>query len=294
MSNLGEIARLSRTTCPNVGVVTNIGVSHLETLLTRENILRAKLEILEGMPKGSPLILNLDNDLLSTVISKEYPILTYGIHNSAAQFFGTEIQESGSSTTFALQEASGKRTQVTIPCIGSHNVLNALAAFAVGLEAGLEREQIAQALLRYEPSGMRQRIVQCRGITIIEDCYNASPDSMAAALSILAGLKVHGKRIAVLGDMLELGDLSQKAHEDLGRLAVEKGADLLLCFGEQCRFTVESARKAGLSDAWHFESKESLCLKLLKAAQPGDLILCKGSRSMAMEQVLQHFYSQQI
>ena len=137
MSNLGEIARLSRTTCPNIGVVTNIGVSHLETLLTRENILRAKLEILEGMTKGSPLILNLDNDLLSTVVLKEHPVLTYGIRNPAAQFLGTQIQESGSSTTFVLQEASGKRTQVTIPCIGTHNVLNALAAFVIGLEAGL-------------------------------------------------------------------------------------------------------------------------------------------------------------
>lgn len=180
---------------------------------------------------------------------------------------------------------------MTIPCIGLHNVLNALAAFCVGVQAGLDRERVAEALRWYQPAGMRQRIVSCRNVTVIEDCYNASPDSMTAALSILVRLPCRGKRIAVLGDMLELGDLSCEAHKNLGRQVAERKVDLLLCFGEQSRLTVEEAKACKMQESYHFDSKEALCDCLLSRIRPGDLLLCKGSRSMAMEQVLQQLYS---
>ena len=137
---------------------------------------------------------------------------------------------------------------------------------------------------------MRQRMVQFHGMLVIEDCYNASPDSMRAALGTLSRLP-SGRRIAVLGDMLELGELSDSAHVELGQLAARSGVDLLLCTGPQCRITVEAARQAGLARAYHFSDKQELADYLSRQAAEGDTILCKGSRSMQMEDVLHSFYS---
>ncbi len=289
MSNLGEIAVLSRAAAPTIGVITNIGVSHLETLRTRQNILRAKLEIAEGMADGSRLILNVDNDLLCTVQMPRLQCMTYGVTNPDADVRAVEIDAGRATTAFNVLH-NGKRTAVTIPCIGDHNVLNALAAFCVGLCIGLEPDRIAAALLQYEPTGMRQRMVQFHGMLVIEDCYNASPDSMHAALGTLSRLP-SGRRIAVLGDMLELGELSDSAHIELGRLAARSGVNLLLCYGPQCLKTVEAAQKEGLKQAYHFDDKEKLAAFLSRQAAEGDTILCKGSRAMQLEDVLHSFYS---
>lgn len=289
MSDLNEINVLSRAARPDVGVITNIGVSHLENLKTRENILRAKLEITEGMAEGAPLIVNIDNDLLCNVKCPRQRLMTYGLLNPDADVRALQIEQERTSTRFVIRW-NGTDYPAVIPCIGEHNVLNAAAAFAVGVTFGMQPEQIIPALANYAPAGMRQKLVPFGGMMVIEDCYNASPDSMRAALSTLRRIAATGKRIAVLGDMLELGSMAVSAHKELGDLVAKSDVTVLLCYGLLTGLTVEQAKAAGMEQAYHFESKEALAAKLCELAAEGDAILCKGSRSMQMEDVLKILY----
>ena len=282
MSALGEISLLSRTALPDIGVITNIGVSHLETLGTRENILKAKLEILEGMAPGAPLVINGDNDLLQTV-QLERPVLTCGIDNPDADYRAVNIQPRGFDTEFDI--VYGDNTvHVLLPAIGKHNVLNALFGFAVGRFAGMEDAAIAAALGTYTPSGMRQNTRTVNGVMVIEDCYNASPDSMRAALTTLQQLGCAGRKIAVLGDMLELGPVSQQAHAEAGTLARECGVDALFCFGNLSRETAKHGE--GISHVEWFDDKQNLAQSLSGFVQPGDAVIFKASRGMRLEEVI--------
>lgn len=228
MNHFGEIHRLVTATKPTIAMITNIGVSHIENLGSRQGILKSKLEILDGLKAGSPFIINCDNDMLKTIldndeIMQKYNVITFGIE-SDAQFKAVDIKEENGSTSFdvkystskIIDETDGPTVQfslcsqhISIPTIGIHNVYNALAAFTVGITLGIDSKKAAGALANYVPAGMRQKSVNVGGIISIEDCYNASPDSMNAAIKTLANVNAN-KRIAVLGDMLELGDFSKK------------------------------------------------------------------------------------
>ena len=197
MNHFGEISRLTRAVAPTVGLITNIGVSHIENLGSRAGILQAKLERLEGMAPDAPLIVNMDNDMLRTVKLGDRPLLTFAIDDQSADFTATDIAEQGSTTTFTVHHSTFNQP-VTIPTVGIHNVYNALAAMAVGYVTGVNPAAAASALANYVPAGMRQNLVQVGGVQVIEDCYNASPDSMRAALQTLGKLPVH-RRYAVLG-----------------------------------------------------------------------------------------------
>lgn len=287
MNHFGEIHRLSTATQPTVGIITNIGVSHIENLGSREGILEAKLEILDGLKKGAPLLLNGDNDLLSTVKNNDYKIYFYAVDNDA-DFKAVDIKENPNSTSFTVQYF-GKERSITIPAIGKHNVYNALAAFAVGILLDIDAETAADALKNYEPSGMRQKVVEINGITSIEDCYNASPDSMKAGITTLAGIQAC-KKIAVLSDMLELGEYSEQAHYDVGTMAAENKIDYLLCVGSDAKYIVDGARDNGLLNAYLFDSKQSLTDKLFEIAEKGDAVLFKASRGMKLEEVISEIY----
>lgn len=287
MNHFGEIHRLSTATQPTVGIITNIGVSHIENLGSREGILEAKLEILDGLKKGAPLLLNGDNDLLSTVKNDDYKIYFYAVDNDA-DFKAVDIKENPNSTSFTVQYF-GKEQKITIPAIGKHNVYNALAAFAVGILLDIDAETAADALKTYEPSGMRQKVVEINGITSIEDCYNASPDSMKAGITTLAGIQAC-KKIAVLSDMLELGEYSEQAHYDVGTMAAENKIDYLLCVGNDAKYIVDGARDNGLLNAYLFDSKQSLTDKLFEIAEKGDAVLFKASRGMKLEEVISEIY----
>lgn len=290
MSDFGEISRLTKTALPNLGVITNIGVSHLETLGSRENILKAKLEIMDGLQGDLPLILNGDDDLLSTVgefVDRE--IIYYGIKNTDAGVTASDIDVQGLSTEFTISYF-GKKARARIPTIGEHNVYNALAAFCVGLVSEMTEEEILRGLSQYKPAGMRQNITDYKGITVIEDCYNASPDSMKAALSVLDAVQTQGRRIAVLGDMLELGDISEKAHYKVGVLAGQSGADEVLCFGPQSENIARGAMSEGMTQVAVFQDKEELSRYLAEHTAPGDTVLFKASRGMRLEQVIQTTY----
>ena len=265
-----------------------IGVSHIENLGSRAGILQAKLEILEGMAPDAPLIVNMDNDMLRTVKLGDRPLLTFAIDDQSADFTATDIAEQGSTTTFTVHHSTFNQP-VTIPTVGIHNVYNALAAMAVGYVTGVNPAAAASALANYVPAGMRQNLVQVGGVQVIEDCYNASPDSMRAALQTLGKLPVH-RRYAVLGAMLELGDYAKEAHTQVGKMAAENGIDGVLAYGADAAYIVEAAKQAGLENARLFDTKEALAQSLAQQVQPGDGVLFKGSRGMHLEDVMHTVY----
>lgn len=288
MNHFGEISRLTRAVAPTVGLITNIGVSHIENLGSRAGILQAKLEILEGMAPDAPLIVNMDNDMLRTVKLGDRPLLTFAIDDQSADFTATDIAEQGSTTTFTVHHSAFTQP-VTIPAVGIHNVYNALAAMAVGYVTGVDPAAAASALANYVPAGMRQNLVQVGGVQVIEDCYNASPDSMRAALQTLGKLPVR-RRYAVLGAMLELGDYAKEAHTQVGKMAAENGIDGVLAYGADAAYIVEAAKQAGLENARLFDTKEALAQSLAQQVQPGDGVLFKGSRGMHLEDVMHTVY----
>ena len=290
MDGAGQISVLSECASPDSAIITNVGVSHIENLGSREGILGAKLEILHGLPNGAPLFLNGDNDLLSTVKTDDYKVIFFGIDNKNCDVLAENITENGLSTSFIATKGDIKQ-KITIPTVGIHNVYDALSAFAVGLEYGISPENIAKGLENYTPSGMRQRIKEINGITVIEDCYNASPDSQKAGLNSLCKI-AKGRKIAVLGDMLELGSYSETAHRNVGEYAVECEIDMLFTYGEQSKFMADSAKKSGLSNVYSFTDKNELTNSLLSEIKTGDTLLFKASRGMKLEEVFEKIYEQ--
>ncbi len=287
MSHKGEISVLTRAARPNVGVITNIGVSHIENLGSQENILKAKLEITEGMSSNAPLVLNADDKLLAEVYNQvERDIIYYGIDSGTADVQAVNITEQDGQTMFGVR-FYGKMVSAMIPVLGRHNVYNALAAFSVGLAAGMSPEDIVAGLRNYEPTAMRQNILHLENdMTVIVDCYNASPDSMKASLSVLAGIPAK-RRVAVLGDMLELGDYSEEMHRKVGQYAVENHADALFCYGDHAADMLEGAKSAGYIYSRSFTDKTEMAEYLKLWLKPGDAVLYKGSRGMKMEDVIE-------
>ncbi|MCC8073083.1 MAG: UDP-N-acetylmuramoyl-tripeptide--D-alanyl-D-alanine ligase [Clostridiales bacterium] len=286
MNHFGEIHRLATAAKPTIGLITNIGVSHIENLGSRNGILQAKLELLDGLEKGSTLILNGDNDLLKTVKNDDYNICFYGIEKGDFKAF--DIIEKDGETEFSV-EYYGKCEHIKIPTVGIHNVYNALSAFAVGYFLNIDSKACANALSKYVPEGMRQKSVNIAGITSIEDCYNASPDSMKAAISTISNLNAN-KKIAVFSDMLELGDYSKQAHSEIGEQVAESKIDYLLTTGEMSQNIVSAARAKGMKNAYHFETKEELADMLCSIISPGDAVIFKASRGMKLEDVIHIAY----
>ena len=171
-----------------------------------------------------------------------------------------------------------------VPAAGEHNVRNALAAVAVAVEVGVPEEKAVAAIRTYAPPAMRQQIKEAHGVTLIDDTYNASPDSMRAALKILGGLKATGKKYAVLADMLELGDYAERGHYETGAFAAENGADVLIGVGPLAKHIVEGFKNRENS-AWFASNAEAIAY-LKDRLHPGDAVLCKGSRGMHMDEII--------
>lgn len=284
MSHFGEIAYLSELAQPDIGVIVNIGTMHIENLGSQEGILQAKLEITKGMKPDGKLILHGDDPYLwdcQTPMPKQY----FGEKNPACEVRAEQVREENGTVGFTVA-AGEKHFAVSLPLEGRHYVPDALAAVSVGLTLQVPPETIAYALAHFQTMAGRQEIFTVCGCTVISDCYNAGPESMAAALGVLGNRQ--GRKIAVLGDMLELGAHSADAHETVGILAADK-ADMLLCFGPESERTVRAARAAGMSQAWHYESHAALSEALTALHRTGDVLLFKGSRGMKMELCLEQF-----
>ncbi len=288
MNNFGEISRLTAIARPTIGLITNIGVSHIERLGSREGILKAKLEILEGMAPDAPIVLNGDDDMLMSALDKlERPVVLYAINNPNAQCIASDIEQLEGELRFTLTYENVKH-QIVLPAVGMHNVYNACAAFVCGMLAGVTPEEAVAGLAGYVPDGRRQKFTRKNGITFIEDCYNASPDSIKASLAVLASAECTGKRIAVLGDMLELGDYARRAHSDCGKLVAENGIDLLLAYGTNAMYYLEGAGEN--IESRLYDDKAQLAEELCGLLADGDVVLFKASRGMRLEDVFNAIY----
>ena len=290
MDHLGEIERLARCARPSAGIITMIGVSHLENLGTRENILKAKMEICAGLPDGAPLALNADNDLLPTasVPARLRPVW-FGIESETADVRAADIHTGTDGTTFTLVDKAYGSFAVSIPTAGLHTVYDALAAYAAATRLGLDPARCAAALSRYQATGMRQHIVEKGGITFIEDCYNASPDSMKAALSVLKALP-NARKIALLGDMLELGDACESGHRATGEWAADAGVSLLIAYGPNSAAMAEAAKNRGIATV-HCQTAAEVLQYLQQSVRPGDAVLAKASHAMKLDEILADFYA---
>ena len=290
MNHSGEMEYLSSIARPDLAIITNIGTMHIEHLGTREGILQAKLEIMRGMPDDGAGVFNGDEPLLWNIRAigkhKKY---YYGIENHACDVTATDIVELDDGVRFVVH-GFGQQFELFVPMLGRHAVYNALAATTVGLLLHVKPEKIQARFSAFHNTGMRQKIYEKNGVTIIEDCYNAGPESTEAALEVLASIKTDGRRIAVLGDMLELGNRSAAEHYRIGRLAVGK-ADLLLTYGEHSVRTLTGAITGGMNpkNTDHFDTHEDMAHMLKMRVSEGDVVLFKGSRGMRMEKVLQLF-----
>lgn len=287
MNHFREIAYLSAIAKPDVAAIVNIGTMHIEHLGSMEGILQAKLEILEGMADDGAIILNGDDPLLWN-LHKTFPQATYfGEQNTQSGVLGYEISEGETEIVFSVK-SKASAFSVKLPLEGRHYVTDALAAIAVGLDFGVAPEKIVESLAAFENMEGRQEIFKAGGYTIIKDCYNAGPESMAAALTVLGNKP--GRRIAVLGEMLELGVCTPAEHYKIGRLAVDQ-ADLVFAYGPNSDRVRYGAITGGMPDTKvsAFEDREKLVKSLKQQAKPGDVLLFKGSRGMHMELILEAF-----
>ncbi|MBR6045525.1 MAG: UDP-N-acetylmuramoyl-tripeptide--D-alanyl-D-alanine ligase [Ruminococcus sp.] len=288
MNHTGEMSRLSTCAEPTLCVITNIGVSHIENLGSQENILRAKLEILDGASPDAPLILNRDDKLLASAeIRGSREIMYYSLKKKDCPVYAADVTVSDSGIEFGIVY-NGTRYPARINVLGEHNVRNALAAFCVGVRLGIDPAECAAGLSDFKPEGLRQNIRYAKGMTFVVDCYNAAPDSMRAALSVLSQVSVGegGRRFCVLADMLELGKNARTYHKQVGEYVK---ADMLLCYGENSRYYIEGAVKKGFDESAcrYFESKDELTAFLKSELKEGDAVLFKGSRGMKLEEVIE-------
>ncbi|MFR6664321.1 MAG: UDP-N-acetylmuramoyl-tripeptide--D-alanyl-D-alanine ligase [Gemmiger sp.] len=273
MDHAGEIERLSRCARPSAGIITMIGVSHLENLGTRENILRAKMEICTGLPDGAPLVLNADNDLLPAAqVPSRLRAVWFGIEAENADVRATDITAGANGTAFRIVDREYGSFAASIPTVGLHTVYDALAAYAAATRMGLDAARCAAALADYQTTGMRQHIVEHGGVTFIEDCYNASPDSMRAALSVLKELP-NSRKIALLGDMLELGGASEEgtaipASGQLTRALMHSSPTARAARHGRGR---KSARVATV----HCQTAEEVLQYVRQFVRPGDAVLAR-------------------
>ena len=245
MNHFGELDRIAKAVRPNIGVISNVGVAHIEFLGSREGILKAKCEMLAHLEKDGVAILNADNDMLQTLEGKlPQKVRWFGVEHKK-DFYADEIAQVGLEKTACTIHTPIGNVRVNIPIPGVHMVLNALSAAAVGVELGLTPEQVKAGIEGFRVTKNRMSIETTKdGITILNDVYNSNPVSCKASLDILANAK--GRRIAVLGFMGELGDYAEEGHREVGIHAAEKGIDVLYCIGLCCDYMADAAKKAGM------------------------------------------------
>lgn len=287
MNHFREIAYLSEIAHPDVAVIINIGTMHIEYLGSQLGIRQAKMEIVEGMTPHGMLLLNGDDTLLRYLDQKPQQRVTYFGTGEGCHVRACDVWQDGDKLRFRV-EAGKLSFPVALTLEGEHFVGDAMAAICVGLKLAVPYERIVDSLASFQNMSGRQEIYKEGEYTIIKDCYNAGPESMAAALGVLGNR--HGRRIAVLGDMLELGDCAQAEHYKVGRIAAEK-ADMVFAYGPHSDRVIDGTITGGMPETMGraFEDREELVKALKRAVKPGDIILFKASRGMHLELVLEAF-----
>ena len=283
INTFGEMHRLSEVAKPDICVMTNIGQCHLENLIDRDGILRAKSEIFDFMnPKGT-VVVNGDDDKLATIheVYGKAPV-TFGMNKQNA-IWADHIENRGLLGSCADVHMGDGVVHAIIPLPGEHMIYNAMAAAAVALQFGMSKEEIAAGISHVEAVAGRSHLVEAGDKVIIDDCYNANPVSMKAAIDLLA--TAPGRKVAILGDMFELGENEKAMHGEVGEYAAEKGIDLILCVGELSEAMYQEAAGNG-GNAKYYETREALEEVLNEILQPGDTVLVKASHSMAFENLV--------
>lgn len=289
MRGEGQIAQLCEILRPDMGIVTRIGPVHLETLGPEDRIARAKGELVEAIPETGLVVLNRDDRWFPYMVGKARGrVVSYGI-DSEAEVRATDIElDAEARPSFQLISRNGK-TLVKLETMGEHNVANALAAAALADGLGVSMEEIREGLQEAELSGMRMEMVRVGGIRIINDAYNANPMSMKAALRTLSHVGKRARTIALLGDMLELGEKAVYYHREIGREVVEQKIDFLIAVGDLSKYTYEAAVEAGLEQkrALLVDSLDDAANEIKKILSSGDVLLIKASRAIGLERVLE-------
>mgnify|MGYP004516749863 FL=1 len=287
MNHFGEISLLTDIAKPTLAVITNIGTSHIGNLGSRENILKAKLEILEGM-KIPRVIINNDNDLLHDWYEKnkdEIEIHTIGIENNS-ELMAKEIELGEESSKFKAISNEDK-TEIQVPVAGTHFVYNALCAMEVGRVLGIATNQIQDGIAKFELTKKRMDIRKLEnGAIIINDAYNASYESMRASIEFLAN-HTGTRKIAVLGDMFELGEYSEELHRNVGKEVASHDIDVLICAGENSKYIIEEAQKNKKIETFYFHNNEEIVEKLTQELRNGDVVLVKASNGMKFFEICQ-------
>ena len=286
MNDFGELSRLSEIAVPDIGAITNIGHAHLEKLGGLDGVARAKGELVENFSKDNIFVVNIDDERVKKIADAlDCQKITYGINSNDAMISASEIKSNDLSHISFNMSISGDVMPIKMRGIGLHNVMNSLCAAGISISLGCSHEQIREGLANYTPTKMRLQVLDTPyGFKIINDAYNANPDSMRRAVDELVRLKGGGNTVAVLGDMLELGEGSEEEHYQLGKYVLNSGVDNLISYGSFSNRTLDGYvnSKKGLPAKSHTEAAQ-LVLELTK---PGDLVLIKGSRGSRMEQII--------
>ena len=284
MSEPGELTVIARIAKPDVAVITNIGITHIGQLGSQENILREKLHITDGMKDGGLLILNGDDPLLKGVQGREGLRTVYYGTGENCDFRAVDICfEDGFPSFTAVHGADRQRVRLNV--MGQHNVMNAMAAMAVCAECGMTMEEAARGLLTGQGFKNRQQVHETGRFTILDDSYNACPESMKAALQVFNELHPERRHVAVLAEMRELGRETESAHRQVGVFAAEAGIHLLVTLGAECRALTEEFKKRSGAPVAEFTDKDQMTAYLDQALQDGDCVLFKGANSMALFKV---------
>ncbi len=276
MNHLGEIHVLSNIAKPTIGIITNIGTAHIGNLGSRENILKAKMEITDGMINGT-LIVNNDNDLLQNV--KYQNIITIGIKNNS-DYMAHDIEDNVFSSNFYIGDE-----YVSIPIGSNAFIYNALFAFAVGKKLGINDEKIINALENFKLTNHRLELIKCDNYTIIDDTYNASLDSVNNALSMLG--KVKGRKVFIFGDILELDEYAKEIHQEIGNSVISNNIDVLITVGENTKETYSIVYDNNI-EAYHFDNNNDMLKRIDEIIDHGDTILVKGSHGMKLIEIVDY------
>lgn len=291
INHFGEMHRLSRMVAPDIVVMTNIGNCHLETLGSREGILKAKSEIFDFAKEDATVILNGDDDMLSTIKKIDKKTIVMFGKNADNDYYSADIRLKGLFGTEAGIHTPGGDFQAEIFLPGEHMVYNALAAAAVGEAMGLSTEQIKAGIASVRPTEGRSNLIKGKDVTILDDCYNANPVSMRAALDLLA--EADTSKTAILGDMFELGENEENLHAEVGRYAAKCGIDLIICVGKLSEKMAEAAEKelrsmsSGKSKVRHYAGKKELFEELGTLIRPGNTVLVKASHGMGFAEIVE-------
>ena len=290
MNHPGEIAALSKIAAPDAAIITNIGVAHIEFMGSREAIAAEKGALAEAIETQGTVILNADDPFGEGIAARTRAKVVFAGTTGGAMR-AIEIRQSADGSEFTIVEGA-HRCRAQLPVAGTHMVQNALLAVAAGRAFGLSIEECAAGLAAAPLTKARLQIKEIGGVQFLDDSYNANPDSMKAALRTLVELDAEGKRIAVLGEMRELGAESERGHREVGETAATLGVDQLITIGDAAELIADGARTAGLDKVSSARSTSEAAKLLSEMAEPGDLVLIKGSRAARTEEVIEQFGSQ--